>query len=144
MDNNKDPNSLGPIEYQREVVESTNDPQYNKSVAAVGEQSVTKEQVIFAAVGIILALPFPILIIILWISLNGLKGQPQTLGDGTMNLIWLYLFQFFIVPVLTVCSAIIAFLVTTKSKQLAKKLGYISLGVTGLGFVLLGLFLNNT
>jgi hypothetical protein len=57
--------------------------------------------------------------------------------------VFLYLLQFFLVPVLSIAAIIIGFIVTLKSKQLAKKLGYILFGVTALGFVLLGLFLNS-
>lgn len=94
--------------------------------------------------GLILALPFPVLIIFLWVALAAIKGQGESLGEGTMNAVFLYLLQFFVVPVLSIASIIIAFIVTLKSKQVAKKIGYVSMGVTAVGFILMGLFLNNS
>ncbi|RWZ78288.1 MAG: hypothetical protein EOT05_00795 [Candidatus Microsaccharimonas sossegonensis] len=106
--------------------------------------SAPKEQTLLAIVGLILALPLPIFIIILWTTLNGIKGQGQGLGEGTMNAVFLYLFQFFVVPLLTTTSIIIGFVVTLKSRQLARKIGYLSFGILGAGFVILGIFLNNS
>lgn len=77
-------------------------------------------------------------------TLNTIKGSgSQVLGTGTMNAVLLYLLQFFVVPLLSILSIVIGFIVTLKSKQIAKRIGYISFGVTGVGFILLGLFLNN-
>lgn len=142
-DSNESPkNELGPIEYSSEVTESTSDHHYSNDVApALG---APKEQTALAIFGLILALPLPILIIILWITLNTIKGQGQGLGEGTMNAVFLYLFQFFIVPLLTTTSVIIGFIVTLKSQHIAKKIGYISFGITGIGFIILGIFLNNS
>jgi hypothetical protein len=99
-------------------------------------------QLAVSYLGLILAIPFPIMIIILWMTISAIKGQPQALGEGTMKAVLLYLVQFFVVPTLSVASIVIAFVVTSKSQALAKKIGYISLAVTGVGFVLMGLFLN--
>jgi hypothetical protein len=104
---------------------------------------VVPEQTPLAIVGLILALPFPILIIVLWATLDSIQGAGQPFSEGAMNAVLLYLFQFFVVPVLSIASVIIAFIVTTKSKQIAKKIGYVSLGVTVIGLVILGLFLNS-
>ena len=103
-----------------------------------------REQTALAVIGVILALPFPILISVLWATLRVIEQQNQSLGEGTMNAVFLYLLQFFVVPILTIGSVIIAFKVTIESRLIARKIGYVSLGITGLGFVLLGLFLNNT
>jgi hypothetical protein len=139
MNDNKE---LGPIEYTSEVTESTGDHHYSNDLAPV--PGAPKEPTVLAIFGLILALPLPIFIIILWITLNTIKGQAQGLGEGTMNAVFLYLFQFFIVPLLTVASVIIGFIVTMKSTQTAKKIGYVSFGVTVVGFIILGIFLNNS
>jgi hypothetical protein len=128
------------IEYVHEAVESGEHP-YSTDPTPI---YVPKEQTALSIIGLILALPFPILIIILWLTLNGIKQQNQGLGDGTMNAVFLYLVQFFVVPVLSVTSVIIGFIVTLKSKEIAKKIGYISFGVTGVGLIILGIFLNNS
>jgi hypothetical protein len=146
MNDDKNPQesqaSLGPIEYTSEVTESTDDHHYSNDLT--GTPGVPKEQTTLAVIGLILALPFPILVIILWVTLNVIKQQNQGLGEGTMNAVFLYLVQFFIVPILSTISIIIGFIVTIKSQQIAKKIGYISFGVTGVGFVILGIFLNNS
>jgi hypothetical protein len=136
MNDNKDTK----IQYIHEVVESANHP-YSSEPAPV---FAIKEQTTLSIIGLVLAFPFPILIIILWVTLNVIKQQHQGLGEGTMNAVFLYLLQFFVVPVLSITSVIIAFIVTLKSKQIAKKIGYISFGITGIGFIILGLFLNTT
>lgn len=136
MNENKDTK----IEYVSEAVESGNHP-YSTSLAPV---IVVKEQTALSVIGLILALPFPILIIVLWATLNVIKQQDQALGEGTMNAVFLYLLQFFVVPVLSITSIIIAFVVTLKSKEIAKKIGYISFGLTGIGCIILGLFLNRS
>jgi len=143
-DKNQQPSteSLGPIEFAPEVVESTNDHHYSNDTTTPVAQP--KEQTVLSVVGLILALPFPILIAILWVTLTGIKEQQQGLGEGAMNAVFIYLLQFFVVPLTSIASVVIAFIVTMKSKAIAKKIGYISMGVTGLGFVILGLFLNNT
>lgn len=142
-DTNEPPKEdLGPIEYSSEVTESTGNQHFNNEASPT--LGVPKEQTLLAIIGLILALPLPIFVIILWITLNTIKGQGQGLGEGTMNAVFLYLFQFFIVPLLTTASIIIGFIVTMKSKQIAKKIGYISFGITVLGFIILGIFLNHS
>ena len=142
-DKNQQPaESLGPMEFVPEVVESTNDHHYSNDTT--GNTPQVPEQTALSVVGLILALPFPILIAILWVTLNGIKAQDQALGEHAMNAVFLYLLQFFVVPVTSIASVIIAFIVTMKSKAIAKKIGYVSMGVTGVGFIILGLFLNNT
>ena len=143
-DKNQQPSteSLGPIEFAPEVVESTNDHHYSNDTTLVAPEA--REQTALSVIGLILALPFPILIAILWATLAGIKEQNQGLGEGAMGAVFLYLLQFFVVPVTSITSVVIAFIVTMKSKAIAKKIGYISMGVTGAGFVILGLFLNNT
>jgi hypothetical protein len=130
------------IEVVHEVTESTGDPLYKDEPAPI---IIVREQTTLSIIGLVLALPFPILIIVLWITLNLIKGSgSQVLGSGTMNAVLLYLVQFFLVPLLSVTSIVIGFIVTLQSKEIAKKIGYISFGVTGVGLILLGLFLNNT
>lgn len=145
MNDDKKPDSqtsLGPIEYSSEVTESTGDHHYSNEVTPV--VGVSQKQTALSVIGLVLAVPFPVLVTILWVTLNGIKGQGQSLGEGAMNAVVLYLLQFFVVPLLSITSLIIASIVTMKSKEVAKKIGYISFGVTGLGFVLLGLFLNHS
>lgn len=142
MNNDKKPQeSLGPIEYSSEVTESTTDHHYNDQSSTLGGP---KEPTALSIFGLVLSLPFPIFVIVLWVTLATIKGQGQSLGEGTMNAVFLYLFQFFVVPVLSIASIIIAFIVTSRSKLIAKKIGYISWGITGLGFIILGIFLNNS
>ena len=129
------------IEVFSEVTDSGDDHHYADNQGPVGETA--KEQTALSVIGLILAFPFPILISILWITISDIK-EKQSLGEDTMNAVFLYLLQFFLVPLLTLTSVIIAFIVTLKSKQIAKKIGYISMGVTGLGIIILGLFLNHT
>jgi hypothetical protein len=90
----------------------------------------------------VLAVPFPVLIISLWLTLNGIKADQSTIGEGAMNAVALYLLQFFVVPLTTLASVIIGFIVTSQSKMIARRVGYVSLGLTAVGFVILGLFLN--
>lgn len=132
--------SLDPIEYSSSVTESTSDHQYNDDIGIV--TVVPKEQTALATIGLILALPFPILTIVLWATLSVVKQQSQTFSDATMNAVVLYLLQFFVVPVLSIISIVIAFIVTNKSKQIAKKIGYASFVVTAIGFVILSMFLH--
>lgn len=134
--------SLGPIEYVSEVTESTNEHHYNNDADLYVPEF--KEQKALSIFGLILAIPFPVFTIILWITLDSLKGQGQVFGEHTMNAVFLYLVQFFILPVLSITSIIIAFIVTIKSKEIAKKIGYVSLGVTGAGLIILGIFLNHS
>lgn len=138
QDNNQQ-EPLGPIEYSSSVVESTGEAHYNGSIPA--PIVVPKEQTVLATIGLILAFPFPILIIVLWATLSAVKGQAQSFSDVTMNAVLLYLLQFFVVPVVSLISIIIGFIVTSKSRGVARKLGYVSFAVMGVGFVVLGLFL---
>jgi len=103
-----------------------------------------KDRTALSVVGLILALPFPILIAVLWATLGVIKEQNQSFGDGTMNAVVLYLLQFFVVPILTITSLIIASIVTMKSQVTPKKIGYVSFVITGIGFIILGIFLNVT
>lgn len=135
MNNDKDTK----IEYVTEAVESTGPQAYPTNLTPV---FIVREQTALSLLGLILALPFPVLIIILWITLNVIKQQNQGLGEGTMNAVFLYLLQFFVVPVLSLASIIIASIVTMKSKEIAKKIGYVTFGITAVGFIILGLFLN--
>jgi hypothetical protein len=128
------------IEYVSGATESTDSQLYSASPAPV----VIKEQTALSIIGLILAFPFPIIIIILWVTLHVIKQQNQALGEGTMTAVFLYFLQFFVVPIFSLTSVIIGFIVTLKSKEIAKKIGYISFGITGIGLLILGLFLNNT
>jgi hypothetical protein len=130
------------VEFVPERPESDGgDPHYTNDLTYVVP---VKEQTTLSIIGLILAIPFPILIIVLWATLSAIKGQAHAFGPGTMNAVVLYLLQFFVVPLLTITSIIIACIVTLKSKEIAKKIGYISFGITGVGFVILGLFLNHS
>jgi len=130
------------IEVIAEATDSGDNHQYSNDLTPVSE--VQKEQTALSVIGLILALPFPILIAVLWVTITVIKQQNQALGEGAMNAVFLYLLQFFLVPLLSITSVIIAFIVTIKSRHIAKRLGYISMGVTGAGLILLGLFLNHT
>ena len=133
--------SLGPMEFVREDVDSGAHPYSSDATPIV---TPVKEQTLLSIFGLILAFPFPIMVLVLWAALNVIKAQNQALGEGTMNAVFLYLLQFFVVPVLSITSVVIAFIVTIKSQHIAKKIGYISMGVTGVGLIILGLFLNHT
>lgn len=135
--------SLGPIEFISEVTESTHAPQNIGDTKGPRHAIEAKEQTPLSITGLILAFPFPVLIIVLWMTLDVIKDQNQAFGEGTMNAVLLYLLQFFVVPLLSLISVIIGFVVTMNSKHIAKKIGYISFGITGLGFIILGLFLNS-
>lgn len=128
------------LEVFAEQTDSGDDHHYNDNLAPTLE--VRKEQTALAVIGLVLAFPFPLLIILLWLTLSGIKADQLTVGEGAMNAVVLYLLQFFIVPLLSVTSIIIGFIVTTQSMMIARKIGYVSLGITGVGFVILGLFLN--
>jgi hypothetical protein len=134
--------SLGPIEYVSEATESTNEHHYSEQPAEY--VPVVKEQTALSIFGLILALPFPIFTLVLWSTLHALEGQGQAFGQGAMNAVVLYLLQFFVVPLLSLASIIIAFVVTIKSQAIAKKIGYVSLAITGVGLVILGNFLNHS
>jgi len=138
-DNNNEPMK---IEVIAEATDSGYNHQYSNDLTPVSE--VQKEQTALSVIGLILALPFPILIAVLWVTITVIKQENQALGEGAMNAVFLYLLQFFLVPLLSITSVIIAFIVTIKSKRIAKHIGYISMGITGVGLILLGLFLNHT
>jgi hypothetical protein len=129
------------IEYVRQSVEFGDQPYNSGTLAPV---IVVKEQTALSIIGLILAVPFPVLIVILWITLSVIKQQQQGFSEGTMNAVFLYLLQFFVVPLLSLTSVIIAFMVTLKSKAIAKKIGYVSFAVTGIGLIILGIFLNHS
>ena len=97
---------------------------------------------VLPVLSLVLALTFPILIIILWVTLETLKGQAILTGELTMNAIVLYFLQFFVVPVFSLTSVIIAMILSIKGNQTVKKMSYIALAITGLGLILMGLFLN--
>ncbi|MDB5160507.1 MAG: hypothetical protein JWO99_770 [Candidatus Saccharibacteria bacterium] len=137
-----DPDEHLKIEFVPESTDSGDNHQFADDGTVTGLPQ--KEQTTLSIIGLILALPFPILTTILWITLSVIREHNLGLGQGTMNAVFLYLLQFFVVPVLSITSIVIAFIVTIKSKQIAKKIGYISMGVTGVGLVILGLFLNHT
>ena len=134
--------SLGPIEYVSEMTESTGEHHYSEQ--PVEYVPVVKEQTALSIFGLILAVPFPVLTLVLWATLHSLEGQGQAFGQGAMNAVVLYLLQFFVVPLLSLASVVIAFIVTLKSQAVAKKIGYVSMAVTGAGLVILGIFLNHS
>jgi len=108
------------------------------------DEAILKKQKLLAIVGLVLALPFPILITILWITLNNIKGQATGLDNNTMNTVFLYLVQFFLIPLLSLGSIILACIATMKTDVTVKRIGYAALTITGIGFIVLGLFLNNS
>lgn len=136
-----DPDGHMKIEFVSESTDSGDNHQF----ADAGQPSglPQKEQTTLSVIGLILALPLPILIIILWATLSVIKQKNSIYGEGTMNAVFLYLLQFFVVPVLSIMSVVIGLIVTNKSKRIARKIGFISLVITAVGIVILGLFLNN-
>ena len=135
-----DENKHSKIEVIAEQTDSGDDHHYSNNTALPLEER--REQLALAVIGLVLAVPFPLLIILLWLTLNGIKADQTTIGEGAMNAVGLYLLQFFVVPLTTLASIIIGFIVTSQSKMIARRMGYVSLGVTAVGFVVLGLFLN--
>ena len=113
----------------------------NDSIATA---AVTKKRTRLAIVSLALALPFPIMVSILWLTIITIKEQNVSYSNVTMNAVFLYLVQFFIVPLLSITSIITAFMVTLHTDQVPKRIGYVSLAITGIGFILMGLFLNNS
>jgi len=99
---------------------------------------------VLPVLSIVLALPFPILIIILWATLEALKGQASLTGALTMNAIILYAVQFFIIPLLSLTSVITAMILSIKGTETIKKLSYVALAITTVGLILMGLFLNRS
>jgi len=137
---NNDDQNLGPIEIVPEAVESTGDHHYADTTVPVIE--FPQEKIALSVAGLVLAFPFPILVIILWATIDAIKGQGDTMSNLTMNAVVLYLVQFFVIPVVSLTSIIIALIVTAKSKGRARTIGYVSLGVTTVGIILLAIFLN--
>jgi len=129
------------IEFVSEVTESTGDHHYVDSQPTM-EEPINRTPL--AIISLVLALPFPVTIITLWVTFNEIKGQGQSFNDVTMNAVFLYLFQFFVIPVLSFISVWAAIVVTSKSTGRAKKFAYGSLGITVAGFILMALFLQMT
>lgn len=136
-----DPDGHMKIEFVSESTDSGDNHQFADAGQPLGLPQ--KEQTALSVIGLILALPLPILIIILWATLSVIKQTNSIYGEGTMNAVFLYLLQFFVVPVLSITSIVVSLIVTNKSKLIARKIGYTSLAVTGIGIIILGLFLNN-
>jgi len=130
------------IEIVREVTESTDDHQYRDTQPIKLE--VIRDRSISAILSLVLALPLPIMVIILWATLDAIKGSGQTFSNLTMNAVVLYLFQFFVVPVTSLISIILAIIVATNAKGRAAKIGYVSLGVSLVGIILLAVFLEQS
>ena len=104
---------------------------------------------VYSIVSIILALPLPILITILWMTIAEIKGQANVVSSQTMNAIVLYAVQFFIIPLSSAGSIIVALRVIVVSLKyndslvIARRLAIASLTVTVMGCVLLALFLQS-
>lgn len=97
-----------------------------------------------AVISLILAFPFPILIIVLWSTITTIKTSGEAISNLTMNVVFLYLVQFFVIPVVALTSVIIALIGTVKWTGIARSTSYVALSLTMIGFILLGLFLNRT
>jgi len=132
------------IVFVRESTESTGDHHYADTGTTHPVILDEPDRTPLAIISLVLALPFPVTIIILWISFNAIKGQAQSFSNITMNVVFLYLFQFFVIPVLTIIAVWLAYIVVSKSKGRAKKLAIASLSLTAIGFVLMALFLQLT
>ena len=132
------------IVFVRESTESTGDHHYADTGTTQPVILDEPDRTPLAIISLVLALPFPVTIIILWISFNAIKGQAQSFSNITMNVVFLYLFQFFVIPVLTIGAVWLAYVVVSKSKGRAKKLAIASLSLTAIGFVLMALFLQLT
>lgn len=116
---------------------------YGQSVdQQIATFNAPKERRLTAIGSLIFALPFPILIIVLWATVSSLKGSAALTGPAAMTAVILYFLQFFLVPLFTVTSIILACIAITKSKTSAKKIAYVSLALSASGFILLALFLN--
>ena len=104
---------------------------------------------VYSIVSIIFALPLPILITILWMTIAEIKGQANVVSSQTMNAIVLYVVQFFIIPLSSAGSIIVALRVIVVSLKyndslvIARRLAIASLTVTVIGCVLLALFLQS-
>lgn len=135
MNNDKDK-----IEFMREAVESTGEPR--RGPLGPAAEALPNERKIMAIISLIFSAPFPVAIIFLWMTLGAIEGQGTVFSDATMNAVLVYLLLFFVIPLFSLASVILAFIVTTKASIAAKKMGYISLVVTLIGFIILGIFLN--
>lgn len=96
---------------------------------------------VYSIISIVLALPLPILITILWITLDGIKQEANLMSSQAMNAIILYAVQFFIIPLCSAGSIIIAIKVLMSRFEIASRLAIASLSITAAGCVLLALFL---
>jgi len=132
------------IVFVRESTESTGDHHYADTSTVQPVILDEPDRTPLAVISLILALPFPITIITLWVTFNAIKGQAQSFSNVTMNAVFLYLFQFFVIPVLTIGAVWLAYIVISKSRGRAKKLAIASLGLTVIGFILMALFLQLT
>ena len=112
------------------------------------KQDVSRTNV-YSIISIIFALPLPILITILWMTIAEIKGQSNVVNSQTMNAIILYAVQFFIIPLCSAGSIILALKVLIISVKgsidfvIARRLAVTSLSVTAIGCVLLALFLQS-
>ena len=97
-----------------------------------------------AVTSLILSFPFPILILVLWSTINAIKTNGEAISNVTMNVVFLYLVQFFVIPIVAITSVVIALIGTTKWTGKARSMSYGALGLTTVGVILLGLFLNRT
>jgi len=132
------------IVFVRESTESTGDHHYADTSTVQPVILDEPDRTPLAIISLILALPFPVTIIVLWISFNAIKGQAQSFSNITMNVVFLYLFQFFVIPVLTIGAVWLAYIVISKSQGRAKKLAIVSLSLAAIGFILMALFLQLT
>jgi len=132
------------IVFVRESTESTGDHHYADTGTTQPVVLDEPDRTPLAIMSLILALPFPVTIITLWVTFNTIKGQAQSFSNVTMNAVFLYLFQFFVIPVLTIGAVWLAYIVISKSRGRAKKLAIASLSLTVIGFVLMALFLQLT
>ena len=104
---------------------------------------------VYSIVSIIFALPLPILITILWMTIAEIKGQANVVSSQTMNAIVLYAVQFFIIPLSSAGSISVALRVIVVSLKyndslvIARRLAIASLTVTVIGCILLALFLRS-
>ena len=88
------------IVFVRESTESTGDHHYADTGTTQPVVLDEPDRTPLAIMSLILALPFPVTIITLWVTFNTIKGQAQSFSNVTMNAVFLYLFQFFVIPVL--------------------------------------------
>lgn len=100
--------------------------------------------IVLAVTSLILAVPFPILIIVLWTTVSTIKSNGEAISNLTMNAVFLYLVQFFVIPIVVLTSVIIALIGTAKWTGKVRTVCYAALCLTASGVVILGLFLNRT